>query len=180
MAAQGELMTQLEGLVEFSGDDLAKLHREFNENSKDGIIDREVFDKIMDGIGQSIPIINKQLFDQFDLDKSGSIDFKEFCFGMCHVKKETLEEKLQIIFHVWDQSSSGTIEVEHLREVLKAIIARAAPDTEPENVEVMVLDFVRMTGIDHNEDVTFDQFKKAAKKCLHDVGGVHLFSHDEA
>ena len=137
---------------------------------------QEAFNKVMDGIGQSIPIINNQLFDSFDLDKNGTIDFREFAVGMCHMKNESLDEKMKMIFHVYDVEGQGEIQADCLKEVLKAIISRASPGTEPENIEVMVLDMIRMSSIDENGLTNFEQFRKAAKRCLHDVGGVALFS----
>ena len=41
LAAQTQVLSQLEGLVDFSGDELAQLNRKWNEASADGSIDKE-------------------------------------------------------------------------------------------------------------------------------------------
>ncbi|OQR93754.1 hypothetical protein ACHHYP_02298 [Achlya hypogyna] len=60
----------------------------------------------------------KRLYDVFDKDGNGTIDFREFIIGLNSLVQGSLEQKLDTLFAVYDKDGSGTISVSELVLVL--------------------------------------------------------------
>ncbi len=60
----------------------------------------------------------KRLFDSYDVDNSGFIEFQEFVLGLSNLLSGTVNEKLRLLFDVLDLDGSGTIDIQ---EFLKAL-----------------------------------------------------------
>jgi Ca2+-binding EF-hand superfamily protein len=60
------------------------------------------------------------LFDIFDADKSGWIDFKEFCVGVSLFSTGKFEETIEIVFNFYDLDGNDEITKEEMIEALCA------------------------------------------------------------
>ncbi|OQR90034.1 hypothetical protein THRCLA_09458 [Thraustotheca clavata] len=60
----------------------------------------------------------KRLYQVFDKDGNGTIDFREFIIGLNSLVKGTLEQKLDTLFALYDKDGSGTISVSELVLIL--------------------------------------------------------------
>jgi len=58
------------------------------------------------------------IFEKYDTDNNGSIDFKEFLMATHPANVDIIEEKLHWAFRMYDSDSSGTIEAKELVAIL--------------------------------------------------------------
>ena len=63
---------------------------------------------------------SQQLFALFDSDGSGDVDIKEFMLGLLNFAKATHEQRVDFIFHIFDDDDSGYLEQAELVEILMA------------------------------------------------------------
>ena len=57
-------------------------------------------------------------------DGSGSIDFAEYMMAVNAANLNTIEEKLNWIFNVYDKDGGGTIDPEELRGIVSGLFRR--------------------------------------------------------
>jgi Ca2+-binding EF-hand superfamily protein len=62
------------------------------------------------------------IFDLFDEDKSGYLDFRELLVCLSVLSKGTFEEKLRVSFDLFDTDASGYLQVSELRKLLAATL----------------------------------------------------------
>lgn len=65
----------------------------------------------------SASVLNERvnaLFDAFDVDKSGAIDFSELVFGLSRLAHGSVTDKLGLVFQLLDNNNSGSVEVKEL------------------------------------------------------------------
>ena len=63
----------------------------------------------------------KRLFDSYDVDNSGFIEFQEFVLGLSNLLSGTVNEKLRLLFDVLDLDGSGTIDIQEFLKALNTI-----------------------------------------------------------
>eukprot|EP01094_Clydonella_sp_ATCC50884_P018295 TRINITY_DN3369_c0_g1_i11.p1 TRINITY_DN3369_c0_g1~~TRINITY_DN3369_c0_g1_i11.p1 ORF type:complete len:534 (-),score=116.01 TRINITY_DN3369_c0_g1_i11:1202-2803(-) len=131
--AKNNELHQLLQSSKFTKKELERIHSHFNigivcsgeipiKTSKDeGVksLTRETFAEVINMLytNPGIDIIDK-MFNIFDKDNSGEIDFHEFLCGMCVLCKGTPEEKLEMAFRVFDLDDSGYLDLDELRLLL--------------------------------------------------------------
>lgn len=84
-------------------------------------IDKKAFVEVM---GSSFPALAAgsaalKLFEAFDVDQSGTIDFKEFTLGMSGLVRGDPMDKLDLMFEIFDDNGNGDIELVDLLKFVK-------------------------------------------------------------
>ena len=77
-------------------------------------INKEEFMEIIRGYNNSMEDWASGLFDNFDEDKSGFLDFRELVICMSILSKGTFEERLRLCFDVYDVDKSGYLQRDEL------------------------------------------------------------------
>lgn len=63
-----------------------------------------------------------KMFDCFDTDGNGHVDFGEFVTGICLMDSNNIEDRIGIAFTLFDQDKSGFIDRHEVRELLSVSI----------------------------------------------------------
>lgn len=66
-------------------------------------------------------LLGERLFAQFDLKKTGYIDFDEFIVGLATVCRGTLNDKIHFIFNMYDVSHDNTVSKQELTTLLNHV-----------------------------------------------------------
>ncbi|XP_063411621.1 neurocalcin homolog isoform X1 [Mytilus trossulus] len=104
-----------------------------------------------------------RVFDVFDSDKSGTVDFIEFAAGLTMMDSEKLEQKISIAFSMYDEDGSNTLSKQEVINMIQAYYRLLGPDVSRSPVEI-ANDLFRKMDLDKDDSVTYEEFASVAKR----------------
>lgn len=125
--AREEIFQELDDIAEetnFSTEEIHGLYTRYTEiaNStfQDQSIHKEEFRK---ALGMNSSFMADRLFDLFDKDKSGQLDFRELCLGLSHFSPDAATtDKIEFTFRVYDLKCDGFITPDELTTVVSRFL----------------------------------------------------------
>ncbi|PRP80010.1 calcium-binding protein [Planoprotostelium fungivorum] len=106
----------------FSIVELKAMYTKFKRETPNMLIDKEGFVKVTKGMGIQDEFLQDLIFNKFDRDKSGSVDFIEFISGLSVLTRGTPDEKLRSAFEMYDIDGNGSISKEEFKKILSSFI----------------------------------------------------------
>lgn len=114
------------------------------------------------------------MFDSFDKDKNGFIDFREYAIVIGIKKNGSLEDKLKMAFNMFDIDGNGTIEYNEMVKLMTSIYRMTASKNHYEHETILkkmeehAQDKVdkMFKDMDENKDgvLSFEEFKSGCEK----------------
>ena len=101
-----------------------------------------------------------QLFNAFDADRNGFVDFNEFAGGISVLLGGTLDERLRLAFNAYDLDASGSLspeEVFHLTRSAMQARGYAASDAE---IRQIVQSLFNDVDTDFSGTLDFNEFRQ--------------------
>lgn len=136
------------------------------------------------------------VFNVFDSDKSGSIDFKEFICALSVTSRGKMEDKLDWAFQLYDIDGDGKISYDEMLAIVEAIYKMVCkademdigtllthfqvgsmvklPDDE-DTPEKRVKKIFRMMDKDENGSLDMEEFKEGSKRDETIVSALSLY-----
>eukprot|EP01114_Cavostelium_apophysatum_P014411 TRINITY_DN3738_c0_g1_i1.p1 TRINITY_DN3738_c0_g1~~TRINITY_DN3738_c0_g1_i1.p1 ORF type:complete len:462 (-),score=136.64 TRINITY_DN3738_c0_g1_i1:48-1433(-) len=117
----------------------------------------------------------QRIFELADRDKSGTIDFDEYCTVIALLFAESSEEKLRFIFNAMDSNGDGLISREELtssvttlwnNELCRHLFDFAIDERRIEGISVFVESFMKEADLNKDGFISFDEYVQLARKKL--------------
>lgn len=162
-----EQINDMRNLTHLSQEDILTFHKEFLKEYPKGKLTKEDLGKLYKKTfpdGNPDQVVN-ELFRVYDMDKSGTIDFREFLAGLGVMSKGSEDEKLRLAFEMYDADRSGTIANAELHALVHSIYKATAYGKYDPKVAHTVGE-VMFEQLDKNKDnkVSLQEFIDGAKK----------------
>ena len=145
------------------------------ELTKDGL--REVYKKFFPYGDPSN--FSDLVFQVFDTNNSGTVDFKEFITALSISSRGTVDEKLEWAFKLYDRNGDGKISDQEMLQIVEAIykmIGTMMKLPEDESTpEKRVRKLFDLLDTDHDGQITFEEFKEGSKKEDTIMGALNLY-----
>lgn len=104
-------------------------------------ITKDEFLRIIDSMNTGFVAFAERIFDLFDEDKSGYLDFRELLICLSVLSKGTFAEKLRVSFDLFDTDNSGYLQIAELKQLLSATLKPYYQSLQGQNQE-----YVRQTS----------------------------------
>ncbi|RMX54779.1 calaxin-like [Pocillopora verrucosa] len=163
---QDKIAENLERETHFSGEEVKSLLGMFENNAKNGKMDRTTFrDILYNDFGLTEDIIMDRVFRVFDEDNDGNLNMKEWVCGLSKFLKGTFKEQMDFCFNVYDLNGQGYILREQIQHMLKECMVKSSTE---EDADEQVKDLVDLSlkKMDEDKDgkISLNDFKTAVTK----------------
>ena len=139
---------------------LIDLKNKFREIAgEDQLIDRSEFQDGLDIVNREI---SDRLFDIFDKDKSGAIDYNEFMDTIDSIIAGTESEKIRFAFDLHDLDDSGFIDRDELKLLIEQSFLENSLDYDEFQLDLLVDEFFKRADKDHSGTIDFNEFLDVA------------------
>nr|ODN86198.1 calcium-binding protein NCS-1 [Cryptococcus depauperatus CBS 7841]ODN94546.1 calcium-binding protein NCS-1 [Cryptococcus depauperatus CBS 7855] len=169
-----EELVELQKNTYFDKKELQQWYKGFLKDCPSGQLNKEEFKKIY---RQFFPFGDPSqfadyVFNVFDEDKSGTIEFKaslaEFICALSVTSRGRLDEKLKWAFQLYDINQDGFITYDEMLQIVRSIYKMTGqmvqlPEDE-DTPEKRVDKIFRNMDLNKDHRLTFDEFKEGSKQ----------------
>ncbi|OCK85170.1 EF-hand [Lepidopterella palustris CBS 459.81] len=174
-------LAELQKATHFDKKELQQWYKGFLKDCPSGMLTKEEFQKIYK---QFFPFGDPSsfadyVFNVFDADKSGTIDFKEFICALSVTSRGKMEDKLDWAFQLYDIDGDGKISYDEMLAIVEAIYKMVGsmvklPEDE-DTPEKRVRKIFRMMDKDENGSLDMAEFKEGSKRDETIVSALSLY-----
>ncbi|PRP80092.1 calcium-binding protein [Planoprotostelium fungivorum] len=184
-AAQSQLKKEeLEKLQEhshFQQKELKAMYKQFRKEQPQGYIDKEEFREMMRQMGVVDSFLQDLIFNVFDEDKDGGINFQEFVAALSVMTRGDPTEKLEFAFNMYDIDGDGVIDKREMGQIMESFYKLVGPlvtfsGKKYESPSQLVEEFFDIMDKNGDGKITLEEYKEGALKNPDVIQGLKLFS----
>lgn len=127
-----EVAEEISDKTGFSEAEVQAWFKCFVRDCPSGVLSRDKFRNIYTGFfpNGDAARFAEYVFETFDLDKDGLLNFEEFIMALSMTSRGELEDKLEWAFKMYDRDKDGYISKKDMIEVIQAIYKMVGVQTE--------------------------------------------------
>lgn len=172
-ALDHETLVDLSKKTKLSKDEILSWYKGFIHDCPSGRLYKNLFIKTYKQLYPDLKSTRfaKLLFDTLDIDKNGYITFDEFIFAVGIVIRGTLEDKLNLAFHLADLNNDGVIERKEARLIISSLFCLLGDKLTDSKIDRFVEKFMNDFDQDNNGVLTKDEFINGCFKRVKELMG---------
>jgi len=128
--------------------------------SEDGEITKKQFGEILATIGFTDERAAFSLFDSWDVNQQGTLDFGEILHAFSLLSNGSFEQKLAMIFQAYDLNGNGAIDWDELVRVIRAQSEVRGDMLKEEEIEAITVKFFKHFDTNRDFKITYEEFKQ--------------------
>eukprot|EP00834_Sanchytrium_tribonematis_P003397 NODE_129_length_16972_cov_2.172643.p12 type:complete len:190 gc:universal NODE_129_length_16972_cov_2.172643:7627-7058(-) len=162
------ILNQLAQDTKFSKKEIQQWYKGFMRDAPSGYLDRAEFRRIYHtfwSLGDSNDFAD-MVFDQFDLNKNGMIEFNEFITCLSVTARGSTEDKLKWAFDLHDIDKDGYISKSECLKTMQALykmLGRVKLPEDEQTPELKVQKLFEIMDKDEDEKINYKEFQDGAK-----------------
>eukprot|EP01120_Amphizonella_sp_Union-15-10_P003039 TRINITY_DN13340_c0_g1_i1.p1 TRINITY_DN13340_c0_g1~~TRINITY_DN13340_c0_g1_i1.p1 ORF type:complete len:195 (-),score=49.02 TRINITY_DN13340_c0_g1_i1:98-682(-) len=177
-------LEELHKRTHFEQKELKEMYKQFKKETPQGVINKKEFKEVMKAMGVWDIFLQDLIFNVFDSNKDGSINFQEFVTALSIMKRGTSDEKLEFAFQMYDFDGTKCITKESMTTIMEAFYKLVGPlvtysGKKFENPEDLVEEFFEEMDNNHDGKISLEEYKEGAMKNTDIIQGLKLFSKEE-
>jgi len=160
-----EDIRQLNVQTNFGEEDIRKFYDDFIKDFPSGRVTKDDVKKLYKKIfptGDPTPLV-EQIFRTYDVDRNGTVDFREFLCGVGVVTNGTDHQRLRLAFRIFDLDQSGAITKDEYHAIFTGLYKAMGVFYGKEDKNFEAESFEQL---DTNRDakISYDEFEAMAKR----------------
>eukprot|EP01121_Diplochlamys_sp_Union-15-3_P019235 TRINITY_DN719_c0_g1_i1.p1 TRINITY_DN719_c0_g1~~TRINITY_DN719_c0_g1_i1.p1 ORF type:complete len:207 (-),score=58.44 TRINITY_DN719_c0_g1_i1:31-606(-) len=168
----------------FTQKELKDMYKQFKKETPQGVINKKEFKEVMKAMGVAEPFLQDLLFNVFDANKDGSINFQEFVSALSIMTRGTNDEKIEFAFQMYDFDGSKTITKEGMTQIMESFFKLVGPlvtfsGKQYHQPEVLVDGFFEEMDSNGDGKISLEEYKEGAVKNADIIQGLKLFRDEE-
>ena len=100
----------------------------------------------------------EQMFQLIDQDGNGFVSFREFLDMIVIFAKGSPEDKIKLMFDMYDVDRSGELDKEEFKKMLRAMMELVNAQVSPDQMDQLIADMFERAGFKNKDRLTLDDF----------------------
>ena len=162
----------------FTEDQVKKWFTDFRKDSgKDGVLSMEEFKQVFRTFfpHADANMLASQVFEKFDTDHNGTIDFQEFIGALGVTTNGTVEQKMKWVFKMFDLDHNKVLDRGEITNVMRAVGKMNNSPVDDASLDKRVHDILKYYDKTNNDLLTYKEFLRVVKT---EPSVAELFSYD--
>eukprot|EP01118_Nematostelium_gracile_P019682 TRINITY_DN921_c0_g2_i1.p1 TRINITY_DN921_c0_g2~~TRINITY_DN921_c0_g2_i1.p1 ORF type:complete len:187 (+),score=52.69 TRINITY_DN921_c0_g2_i1:84-644(+) len=174
-------LDKLNASTHFDQKELKAMFKQFKKETPSGVINKEEFREVMKQMGVTDEFLQDLIFNVFDDNKDGSINFQEFVTALSVMTRGDPNEKLEFAFSMYDLDGNGFIDKEEMVQIMGAFYKLVGPlvafsGKKYESPQQLVDEFFDAMDFNGDGKISLTEYKEGALKNPDIIQGLKLFS----
>ena len=115
-----------------------------------------------------------QMFTLIDQDGNGFISFREFLDMIVIFAKGSPEDKIKLMFEMYDVDHSGSLDREEFKKMLKAMMELVNASVAPDQMDQLIDSMFTAAGFQNKQELTLDDFNVLLRDHKEELSTAHL------
>jgi len=176
-----EELEQLQQHTHFEQSELKGMYKQFKKETTQGVINKTVFKELMKQMGVLDSFLQDLIFNAFDANHDGNINFQEFVTSLSVMTRGDPSEKLEFAFQMYDLDGNGFIGKEELTQIMEAFFKMSGPlvtftGKKYDSPQALVDDFFDAMDANGDGKISLQEYKEGAIKNPDIIQGLKLFN----
>ena len=116
----------------------------------------------------------EQMFQLIDQDGNGFVSFREFLDMIVIFAKGSPEDKIKLMFDMYDVDKSGQLDRSEFKKMLKAMMEMVNAQVSPDQMDQLIESMFTAAGFQNKEDLTLEDFNVLLRDHKEELSSAHL------
>jgi len=176
-----EELEELQKHTHFDQKEIKAMYRQFKKETPSGVINKMEFKEVMKQMGIVDGFLQDLIFNVFDNNKDGIINFQEFVCALSVMTRGTPDEKLEFAFMMYDMDNNGLITKDEMTKIMESFYQLVGPlvtfsGKKYESAQQLVDEFFEQMDSSGAGGVSLADYKEGAMKNPDIIQGLKLFA----